>query len=298
MIAIDPRKLEIHPDHASVPEMPAEEYVPFLHSIREHGVRTPLERIPGTNVIIDGRTRHKAAVEAGLPLVPVQDAALAEGESPKLYMLRSAALRRHLTPSQRAVIAAEMEGLKHGGRRGKGQDAPGHLDPTVTREEAAAATGVSVRSTARARQVLDKGTPEEVEAVRKGKTTVKAAAREIDRREQLILPPPAAVDANDNEVPDRLAAVFSGRWLEEIIEELDSLIVDGVQDVATRIEANTVHVRLEKDKIAKHLASAVGSLHEAHTLAKASRPHSACGCDGGCKACRQTGYLTFGDVEA
>ncbi len=298
MIAVDPKTLEIHSDHAAVPEMSPEEYGPFLDSIREHGVRTPLERIPGTLVIVDGRTRHRAAVEAGLPLVPVQDAALAEGESPKLYMLRSAALRRHLTPSQRAIIAAEMEGLKHGGKRGKGQDAARQVEPTVTREEAAASAGVSVRSTARARQVLDKGTPAEVEAVRTGKAKVMTVAREIDRREEAAKEPAPVVDAEGNAIPEALVAVFSGRWLEEIIEELDSLIVDGVQDVATRIEANEVHKRLDKTRIAKHLAAAVAALHEAHSLAVAGRPHSVCECQGGCKKCKGDGYRTMGDVGA
>ncbi|PKP91220.1 MAG: hypothetical protein CVT75_09725 [Alphaproteobacteria bacterium HGW-Alphaproteobacteria-14] len=75
--------------------------------------------------------------------------------------------RRHLTESQRASIAARVESMKHGGNR---QDANLHLDPRVTRAEAATLLNVSERSVASARKVHETAPPEIVRAedARKG----------------------------------------------------------------------------------------------------------------------------------
>src|SRR5262249_44720623 len=83
-------------------------YAGFLADVQARGVKVPLELIPGTQTVIDGRTRLRAAREAGLKSVPVVDADL-NGEGPTVYMLRAAVSRRHLSSSQRAALAVEIE---------------------------------------------------------------------------------------------------------------------------------------------------------------------------------------------
>lgn len=100
--------LTLHPEAALVPEMPADMYAVFLADVKERGVVTPIELVPGTKTVIEGRTRLKAATEAGLASVPVVDADL-RGDPPVVYMIRAAFLRRHLTGGQRATLGAELE---------------------------------------------------------------------------------------------------------------------------------------------------------------------------------------------
>lgn len=101
--------LSLHPEAALVPEMPPDQYEPFLADVKVRGVLKPIEVIPGTKTVIEGRTRLKAATDAGLPSVPVVDADIAAGDTPVMYMLRAALLRRHLTSGQAAALAVEIE---------------------------------------------------------------------------------------------------------------------------------------------------------------------------------------------
>src|SRR5262245_25036579 len=98
--------LSLHPDAGKVPEMSADPYPAFLADVQARGVLQPLELLPGTQTVLDGRTRLRAATEAGLTTVPVTEAAL-NGESPVIYMIRAAVTRRHLTSAQLATLAVE-----------------------------------------------------------------------------------------------------------------------------------------------------------------------------------------------
>lgn len=70
--------------------------------------------------------------------------------------------RRHLSESQRAMVAAKVARLKHG------QRADASIDASATQPEAARMLNVSRPSVQRARQVIDHGTPELVQAVEAG----------------------------------------------------------------------------------------------------------------------------------
>jgi ParB-like chromosome segregation protein Spo0J len=100
--------LQLHPEANLVPEARDEEYSALLADVKEHGIKVAIEVQPGTSVILDGRTRFRAAQEAGLDKVPVTDAVL-DGDDPTTYMLKAAALRRHLSDDQRAMIALEIK---------------------------------------------------------------------------------------------------------------------------------------------------------------------------------------------
>lgn len=82
--------------------------------------------------------------------------------------------RRHLDASQRAIVAARIENMRHGGNRTSRQDANLHLE--VTREQAATLLNVGTRSVADAARVLNSGVPELVQAVDAGQASVSAAA--------------------------------------------------------------------------------------------------------------------------
>ncbi len=102
--------LKLHPNAALVPEMPADQFAEFLADVKLKGVQKPVETVPGTDTILDGRTRLRGGTEAGLKTLRVVDADL-DGDSPIVYMLRRALLRRHLTAGQRATCRSRPETL-------------------------------------------------------------------------------------------------------------------------------------------------------------------------------------------
>ncbi|HRH14788.1 MAG TPA: hypothetical protein PK225_10605 [Azonexus sp.] len=76
--------------------------------------------------------------------------------------------RRHMTESQRAAVASELESLKHGQRADlAARDANLHVSP-VTREQAAEILQVSPRSVATAAKISRDAPAEIFEAVKAG----------------------------------------------------------------------------------------------------------------------------------
>lgn len=159
----------LHPVARLLPEMSAAEFAQFRESIRTSGQREPVT-LHRDGRIIDGRHRARACRELGLPLAT----RIFEGQDPELlsYVLDLNLTRRHLDESQRAIVAARAETLRHGGNR---QGANVRLGPD--REALAKTFGISERTICSARAVLKHGAPELVEAVEQGDIAVSAAAQ-------------------------------------------------------------------------------------------------------------------------
>lgn len=86
------------------------------------------------------------------------------------FVVSANLLRRHLTPSQCASIAAKMANVKLGDNQ---HSRVGNVaDPSVSQSEAAGMMGVSERSVRKARKVQEKGTPALQRAVDDGKISV------------------------------------------------------------------------------------------------------------------------------
>ena len=98
-------RLREHPRAKLVPAMSAAEFAAFCTDIRRHGVQLPLE-ITAAGVVLDGRHRLRAARAVGQRTVPVQVIAPAD---PIDHMLRAALQRRHLSQSQKAALALELD---------------------------------------------------------------------------------------------------------------------------------------------------------------------------------------------
>jgi ParB-like chromosome segregation protein Spo0J len=139
--------------------------------IQANGLRDPIWTLDGK--ILDGRNRYRACILNGIEYRTEPFA----GTDPLAFVLSKNLHRRHLTTSQRAMVAASIEHQKHGGnRRLPVQDANLHLD----RKAAADAVGVSPRAVADAAKVKEKGTPELQAAVMNGQASVHAAAAVAD----------------------------------------------------------------------------------------------------------------------
>jgi len=93
---------QVHPLAKLLPEMDATDFAQFKRDIDHHGQLEPIVMLGGR--ILDGRHRAKAMRELGRTPVTVEY----EGTDPAGFVLSRNVLRRHLSISQRALVAARL----------------------------------------------------------------------------------------------------------------------------------------------------------------------------------------------
>lgn len=170
-----------HPAADVFPLLEGAEFDALCADIKENGLLHPIVRmVQGDEVtILDGRNRLRACLHEGVE-PKWHDYT---GNDPAGYVISENLHRRHLDESQRALAAARLARLKHGGRPGRGRaskDQAANL-PTLTQKEAASRFNVSERSIRTAGNLLDKvqsgkAAPEVLELIEQGKVTVSAAS--------------------------------------------------------------------------------------------------------------------------
>lgn len=194
LVNLEKEDLKDHPLATLFPEMEAEEYGKFLKDIRENTQNEPVVLLEedGVKYVLDGRHRAKAARETGIPL----KAKMFDGKSPLDFVVSSNVHRRHMTPSQRAMVAAKIlndprygirEAAEERMKAGVPQETLPSSDGRVERgptaaAQAAALVGASGASTERAVYVMKHGTEDDVKDVLDGKATVAAKKREVQEK--------------------------------------------------------------------------------------------------------------------
>ena len=138
----------------------------LVEDVRKNGVIEPIVFYEGA--VLDGRNRYMAARELGIAYPRVEY----DGTDPLGFVIAKNLTRRHLTESQRGLVAKRLETLKHGDNQHTAGDASLH----VRREDAARLLNVSPRTVATAAKVVEAGAPELVAAVESGLVSVSAAA--------------------------------------------------------------------------------------------------------------------------
>jgi ParB-like chromosome segregation protein Spo0J len=167
-----------HPLALLFPVMDGPAFEALVADIRANGLMNPITLCD--DKVLDGRNRHRACAEAGVqPIFDVYD-----GPDPLAFVLSQNVARRHLDASQRAMIAAKLANIEHGGDRRSDQSAILRVDH-VSQPEAAAKLNVSRRTVQMAKAVLDRGGPAVIAAVERGRVPVARAVEIID----LNLPP-------------------------------------------------------------------------------------------------------------
>jgi len=169
--------LEFHPLANLFPLIEGMDFDRLVEDVRANGLLDKIVILDGK--ILDGRNRYRAAIEAGvLKRIGQSEPAHfrhfnleAEGD-PLIWVLSKNLHRRHLNDGQRAAVAAEIEGYRHGGKRG-GQDANVQLD----RQAASDLMSISPRSTATAAKVKRDGTPELFAKVKSGELAPSVAVK-------------------------------------------------------------------------------------------------------------------------
>src|SRR3954447_21296737 len=97
--------LRPHEHEQLVPTLDGHEYLAFRADVERRGLLTPLE-VTAAGVVLDGRQRLRAASELGLVEVPV---VLVAPEDEVEHVILAALQRRHLSASQRAALAVELD---------------------------------------------------------------------------------------------------------------------------------------------------------------------------------------------
>jgi hypothetical protein len=163
--------LQVHPAALAFPEMSAAELRGMADDIRNNGLACAIVHDPA-GLLLDGRNRLKACEIAGVqPRFETY-----KGDNPVGFIISANLRRRHLSESQRALVASKLATLSHGGDRRSDQAANLHLEiPKAS--VAAAMLNVSERLLASAAVVRKHGSPELIRKVEAGEITVSAAAK-------------------------------------------------------------------------------------------------------------------------
>jgi hypothetical protein len=183
MTELIPEKLKIHPAAELFPMMSQSDVFKLTEDIRQHGLKNRLTAI-GTSLsdceLIDGRNRLVALDAIGEHWSDhIELVAPGNVPDPIAYVVSLNLHRRHLTDSQRSMIAAQIANMKKG-------DNQHTATAACSQTKAAKMMRVSVDSVQRAKKVVDQAVPELVEAVKQARVTVSAAAKvvKLPKREQ------------------------------------------------------------------------------------------------------------------
>jgi len=187
----------IHPAAQIFPLLEGDAFESLVASIRDDGQLHPIF-VDRNGFVLDGRNRLAACER--LEMEPKLDTY--KGDDPVGFVISANIHRRHLSPSQRSLIAQQLANLSAGQPKKNPANLP---DSSVSQAAAASMLGVSERTVRDAKTVIEKGDTELIESVRNGKTTVSNAAKSLrqskggravrdgkkDSAEQPRLPDPA-----------------------------------------------------------------------------------------------------------
>jgi ParB-like chromosome segregation protein Spo0J len=172
--------------------------------IRARGQEVPIMLHEGK--ILDGRNRYRACMVAEVEPRTEEY----RGTDPLGYVVSHNLHRRHLTESQRGMVAAKLADLRKGAPIGNANAAKtnppigGFVSDTQTRNEAAGQLSVGTSTVDRAKKVRRDGVDVLVKAVEAGEVSVNAAwlVSNLPAEEQaaLVEEGPAAVKAKAKEI--------------------------------------------------------------------------------------------------
>ncbi len=187
--------------------MGTSDLVNLTESIKENGLRDPI--ILFDEQILDGRNRHQACLDAGVE-ARFDDFT---GDDPLKFVVDHNLHRRHLTESQRAMVAASLANLKRGGDRRSHNFKPpigagrNHKERV---KDAATQLSVGARSVERAKKIQRDGAESLISAVKAGDVTVSAGCKILSlseiEQDELVEAGPDAVKAKAKELSETQSA--------------------------------------------------------------------------------------------
>ena len=161
---------QIHPLCEIFPAMDQDQFEDLLQDVAEHGLIDPIE-VDDDGLIVDGRHRWLACQEAGCitPFVNWKERAK-PGQYLEDYLISKNLNRRHISATERAMIAAKLATTKMGRPPEECVGAP-----TLSQGEAADKLGVSRGTVNQAHSVQTNGIPSLKELVEGKKMGLRSA---------------------------------------------------------------------------------------------------------------------------
>lgn len=160
--------MPFHPAADLFPLMAGADFDALVEDIKTNGLRE--EIVMFEEKVLDGRNRLLACQKAG---VKPEFRWVDENDDPIALVISLNLFRRHLTTSQRAMIAEKITTLRQGQKK-----ADASIEASA-QPEAAALLHVSRASVQRARVVRAEATPEDVKAVETGTTTINKVLKQV-----------------------------------------------------------------------------------------------------------------------
>jgi ParB-like chromosome segregation protein Spo0J len=157
-----------HPLSNILPLLEGRQFEELVEDIRRHGLRQPIVLLNGA--VLDGRNRLRACVADGVPYRTVPF----DGTDPLEFVISANLRRRHLSTSQRSMVAAEIANMRQGART---DIAP---DGAMSQSNAARLLNVSRRSVQRAAALRESAGPTLVGMIKRGEVTVHNAAALVE----------------------------------------------------------------------------------------------------------------------
>jgi N6-adenosine-specific RNA methylase IME4 len=194
-----PRELRGHPEALRVPSMTVLEAKALEADIARRGIVVPLD-ITVAGVVLDGRHRHRTALNLGLELVPVR---IVDPLDEVDYMISAALQRRHLTESQRAAMVLDLReyleqreqaaSRKRANLRNSGLEGTSMSHRAGRSSEYAAKIADVSPSLIKQTESIKRRAPNLLPPIRAGEITVGRALKQIERQERYahIGPAPA-----------------------------------------------------------------------------------------------------------
>ncbi len=172
--------MEFHEYAGIFPLLEGREFTELCNDIKANGQREPIWVYEGK--ILDGRNRFRACNAVGV----TPRTAPYTGDDPLAFVISLNLHRRHLSESQRGMVAAAIANMAQGERT---DVEPSANLQKVSQSQAAEMLNVSPRTVAAAVKVRDEAAPELVHAVESGKVSVSAAAdvATLPKEEQAVI---------------------------------------------------------------------------------------------------------------
>ena len=239
--------MKVHPAAELFPKMSLDNRVELAKDIMANGLRNPI-LLDQEGRILDGRNRYEVCRTHGIePKFETWD-----GEGDPINVVLSLNLhRRHLSSSQRAMVAAKVATMRQGARTDLAQIC------AKSQTEAADQLNVSRRSVQHARTVQEHGTPELVEAVESGDVAVSRAAAAVTL-------PTAPAEHTDDPVREFIEREF-GQWTNEehdLLIDIVGSIEHLAKTKATPFEVVQLIDRSYADTTEECLEQAIAYLNE------------------------------------
>lgn len=194
----NPKTLEFHPLANLFPFMSKEDFTGLVEDMKANGYREDKPIWIYEGKILEGRNRHNAALQAGV--TPTY--AHYTGHDPITFVLQENLHRRHLTSSQKAVIALELETVLAEEAKKRQQEAGGDrkseeyqkslsqkieqpifdINERKASQQAAKALGTNRQYVSDAKK-LQREAPELLEKVKAGKLTLSKAKKQLKNRQ-------------------------------------------------------------------------------------------------------------------